>query len=125
MDDFSNILNNSGMNNVFSPYKLTMFDRIKRKLFIPFLICVIALALWALSKALVAMPDVIEQIIPNIPNGLLKNVLIWIHDTSGPALHYTSKLFDWILPTAQKLWNAFVELAQHYFNMFLNWVDSL
>lgn len=100
-------------------------DRIRRRLYGPFVVVVIALALWALSRAASVAPSALQPIIDKVPDGLGKNVLIWLRDVSVPVAHYTSKLFVWMEPAARAIFDWFVKTASELGQRFLDWVESL
>lgn len=100
-------------------------DRIRRKLHGPFVVVVVTLALWALSHAAAIAPSALQPIIDKFPNGLGKNMLIWLRDMSVPVAHYTSKLFAWTEPTARAIFDWFAKMASELGQRFLDWVETL
>lgn len=100
-------------------------DTLRRRLYGPFVIVMVALALWALSRATAVAPQTIQPLIDALPNGLARNALIWLRDIAGPLHHYTSKLFVWIEPTAKAIAGWFSTTSAEAAQRFLEWVESL
>lgn len=98
---------------------------IRQRLYGPFVVVVAALALWALSRAAEVAPSALQPIIDKIPNGLGKNMLIWLRDMSVPVAHYTSKLFAWAEPTAHATFDWLAKTASDVGQRFLDWVETL
>lgn len=127
MDDLDSMLNSApGSPAHMDPASMTRrADRIRRRLYGPFVVVVVALALWALSRAASVAPSALQPIIDKVPDGLGKNVLIWLRDVSVPVAHYTSKLFVWMEPAARAIFDWFVKTASELGQRFLDWVESL
>jgi hypothetical protein len=97
----------------------------KRKLFIPFLIVVMVLALWAISVASEATPRALTPIIAKLPDGLLKAFLEGTIDISKPVNYYSSRIFVWAKPYADAIITWFTTICAQAWTAFTRWVESL
>lgn len=100
-------------------------DAIMRKLYGPFVVIVVAIALFATARACQVAPPILRPIVEQMPQNIMKNVLLAALDAAEPIGHYAAKLAGAIRPVTQTIWDWFCTTAHLGLKAFTDWVESL